>query len=192
MGISQPGADWESICSLLSVSQKLIWRVPASSHRTCDTENALVLQHLSPRHPHTPDSVVWLQPSACRAELSDLCKLFKCNRSFLTFSSITAHTNGVQRGAETHYPVVWGAFHALVAVHFVDTDLQMIAATDLNACPKDTHVWRVWFVFCCVLERARMCVCVDQQLISLLQSRFFSQQITRKVERLLSPQRSLQ
>lgn len=96
VGISQPGADWESICSLLSVlSQKLIWRVPASSHRTCDTEDALVLQHLSPRHPHTPDSVVWLQPRACRSELSDLCKLLKCNRSFLMFSSITVHTNGV-------------------------------------------------------------------------------------------------
>lgn len=63
------------------------------------------------------------------------------------------------RCKETHYPVVWGAFYALVAVHFVDTDLQMITAMDLNACLKDTRMWSVWFVFCCVLERVCMCVC---------------------------------
>lgn len=77
---------------------------------------------------------------------------------------------------ETHYPVVWGAFHTLVAVHFVDTDLQMIAAMDLNACLKDTHVW---FVFCCVLERVCMCVCatsvcIDQQWFLCFSGVFFS------------------
>lgn len=174
VGIRHLGADWESICSLLSVlSQKHIWRVPAGSHRTCDTEDALVLQHLSLRRPHTPNSVVWLQPSVCRNELSDLCKLLKCNRPLLTFSSITAHTNGVHAVQRDTLSCCLGrilSWPCILLTRIYKWLRRWIWTPVLK-----TLVCEGCVLFSAVCWNVRVCACVRWvcALISLLQWRFF-------------------
>lgn len=162
VGISQPGADWESICSLLSVlSQKLIWRVPARTAQNRTEPTTQKMHSSSSIYFHGIRTLPTLSSDSnpAHAEASYLISA-SCLNATAPFSHLVPLLRTLMactRCKETHYPVVWGAFHALVAVHFVDTDLQMIAAMDLSACLKDTRVWRVWFVFCCVLED--VCVC---------------------------------
>lgn len=65
-----------------------------------------------------------------------------------------------------------GAFHALMAVHFVDTDLQMIAVMDLNACLEDTR--RVSMGVVCFLLCARVCVRVCDECVHWSAVDFFA------------------
>ena len=105
-------------------------------HRRCTclltfttTSSSLVLS-LHHAHTHSSNSAVWCLSafSMCWVELSDFCRLVKCNHSFLPYSSITAHTNGmptVQKKKQAYCCVCVSAsvrWWALIAVHYGDLD----------------------------------------------------------------------
>lgn len=177
-------------------------------HRRCTclltfttTSSSLVLS-LHHSHTHSSNSAVWCLSafSMCWVELSDFRRLVKCNHSFLPYSSITAHTNGmptVQKKNKNRPTVV--SVCLLVCVDGLSLPCIMLIWID-----KWLEQW-IWTLvqrtlmcegscLCfspCVWPCVRVCSCFpgDQQFISLLQWRFFfSLQITRKVEMGLSRQ----
>lgn len=125
---------WQKLLSSLDVIMSVCTEPPTQKMYLSSEIYVHVILHLTfshtQTHTHTSNSAVWClsASSMCWVELSDFCRLVKCNHSFPpSYSSITAHVNGML-AVQRHRPIVpsmclivW-IWCALIAEHCVDPD----------------------------------------------------------------------
>ena len=166
--------------------------------RTClltfTTTSSSPVLSLHRSHTYSSNSAVWCLSafSMCWVELSDFCRLVKCNHSFLPYSSITAHTNGmptVQKKKKAGLLLclcvclcaLMGSYcHALCWSGLIN-DWSRFECSCVKV---------VVCVFLCVFDHVRVFVFPRRSAVYFFASAafFFSLQITRKVEMGLSRQ----